>query len=365
MCLNSPNLADMTRPPTALFGLAAAQLLCLAIGLWVHDAFVVSSVKHRRASGVLGLEEELAEVLPATRWIALVWIGGLQVSVAYLILSRADTRSSQTQTRSAAHNLQREKDLLRTRNAVVFGLAKLAESRDTDTGFHLEKIASYSTRLAAALRRSPRYRSQVTPAFVRQIGISSALHDIGKVSVEDAILLKPGELTGEERARMQRHAEAGGECIREIERRLGNSNFLQLAREIAYCHHERWDGSGYPAGLSGDAIPLSARIVAIADVYDALSSRRIYKAPFPHATCVEIIQSEAGKQFDPDLIDVFLKIEAEFREIAERFASQAPNPPAPPGQHPSASDTGKLTPSQEAAVAELLEADTFEAGCRL
>lgn len=343
----------------------AAQILCLAVGLWIHDCFVFSSLEQPSAQGMVSVpttagawDQQLSEVLPAARWIALVWIGGLQAGVGYLILSRVFSESSQQYHQTAEQTLQREKDLVRTRNAVIFGLAKLAESRDPDTGYHLEKIACYSTRLATALRRTARYRQQVTPAFVRQIGISSALHDIGKVGVEDAVLLKPGQLTGDERNRMQLHAQAGGECIREIERRLGNSNFLQLAREIAFCHHERWDGQGYPAGLSGEQIPLAARIVAIADVYDALSSRRVYKEAFPHEKCVEIITQESGKQFDPHLVEVFLKIEGQFREIAEQFASQSEDlEDLVLTKCHTPDDVGKLSPSQEKAIKNLLESE--------
>jgi putative two-component system response regulator len=118
---------------------------------------------------------------------------------------------------------------------------------------------------------------------------------------------------------MQVHAALGGQCIQEIERRLGSSNFLAMAREIAFCHHERWDGTGYPAGLTGDQIPLAARIVAIVDVYDALSSRRVYKAALPHHECLAIIRAEAGKQFDPQLTEVFLRLESEILGIAERY----------------------------------------------
>jgi response regulator RpfG family c-di-GMP phosphodiesterase len=148
------------------------------------------------------------------------------------------------------------------------------------------------------------------------------LHDIGKVALEDSVLLKPGELTSNERFRMQLHVEVGAESIREIERRLGTSNFLEMAREIANSHHERWDGSGYPAGLAGEQIPLAARIVAIADVYDALSARRVYKEAFPHSECVEIIRKEAGKQFDPELVRIFLVAAPQFEEIARRFEDQ-------------------------------------------
>jgi HD-GYP domain-containing protein (c-di-GMP phosphodiesterase class II) len=155
---------------------------------------------------------------------------------------------------------------------------------------------------------------------VKLIGISCALHDIGKVGVPDSVLLKPGPLTDEERSQVQLHAAVGGDCIREIELRLGGSNFLQMAREIAYSHHERWDGSGYPYGRSGEDIPLAARIVAIADVYDSLSTTRVYKPPYPHEKCVSFIRDESGKHFDPRLVDVFLRMEAEFHQISRQFA---------------------------------------------
>jgi putative two-component system response regulator len=202
---------------------------------------------------------------------------------------------------------------------VIFGLAKLSDSRDPDTGDHLERISYYSSTLAAALRQHPDFRNDITPTFIRLIGISSALHDIGKVGVEDAILRKPGPLTLEERELMTRHTRIGEECLREIERRLGTSNFLQMAREIAASHHERWDGTGYPQGLAAEDIPLSARIVAIADVYDALSSKRVYKAPLSHEECVSTIAAEAGKHFDPRLVQVFLEIESSFRNISRHL----------------------------------------------
>jgi HD-GYP domain-containing protein (c-di-GMP phosphodiesterase class II) len=139
------------------------------------------------------------------------------------------------------------------------------------------------------------------------------------VGIESSILTKPGELNVEERLQMQLHSNVGGDCIRNIERRLGSSNFLRMAREIAMCHHERWDGTGYPDGLAGEEIPLAARIVAVADVYDALATKRVYKPASPHEKCVAIIREGAGRQFDPDIVEVFLKIESQFREIVRQF----------------------------------------------
>jgi HD-GYP domain-containing protein (c-di-GMP phosphodiesterase class II) len=305
--------------------LIIAQTACLALGLWLEHQFVESLISsdlqgvHNAASmesnnAIGGANREFTEY--AVRAMALAWIAGLQIVVAYLVLTRDREEAARKKRKAEKNSLQQYDDLLRTRDAVIFGLAKLAESRDPDTGNHLERIAIYSTRLASALRRDPRYVGRITPAFVKLIGISSALHDIGKVGIRDAILLKPGKFEGDDRRQMERHAEIGGRCVREIESRLGRSNFLHMAREIAFCHHERWDGKGYPKGLAGEEIPLAARIVAVADAYDAMASKRIYKEAYPHERCVEIIGEESGKQFDPALVEVFLKLEAEFREIA-------------------------------------------------
>ena len=265
--------------------------------------------------------------LPGVSGLAWLWTSVLLSISTYMVLARFHDDAETEKARSTADALQQRQKLLRTRDAVIFGLAKLADSRDPETGDHLERISVYSTMLASALRSHPKYARQVTPAFVRLITISSALHDIGKVGIEDRILLKPGGLTDDERIRIQEHAVLGGECLREIEQRLGSSNFLQMAREIAFAHHERWDGTGYPRGLKGEAIPLAARIVSIVDVYDALSSRRVYKGTRKHEECVAIIRRSAGTQFDPDLVAVWLSLEGKFRDIAQRYANVAPTKP--------------------------------------
>ena len=150
---------------------------------------------------------------------------------------------------------------------------------------------------------------------------SAPLHDIGKIGIPDAILLKPGRLTPDEFEVMKTHTTLGRDAIVSAERLLDSpSNFLRLAREIAHYHQEKWDGSGYPEGLSGEAIPLSARLMAIADVYDALISRRVYKPPMPHADAVTIIRDGRGRHFDPDMVDAFLRIQEDFRAIADRYA---------------------------------------------
>jgi HD-GYP domain-containing protein (c-di-GMP phosphodiesterase class II) len=280
-------------------------------------------------TGISTARLSLAGFLPVLQLadgLAVVWTSAL-AGVACFLLVTYVKRSPATATAPDAEKLKHSQDLVRTQETVIFGLAKLSDSRDPDTGDHLERISYYSSTLAAALLNRPEFRDQVTPSFVRLIGISSALHDIGKVGVEDAILKKPGPLSPQERAAMTLHTRIGEKCLREIEQRLGTSNFLQMAREIAASHHERWDGTGYPEGLSGEQIPLAARIVAVADVYDALSSKRVYKEALPHEECLSIIAAEAGMHFDPRIVEVLLEIEDRFRSISSHLrTSREPEP---------------------------------------
>jgi HD-GYP domain-containing protein (c-di-GMP phosphodiesterase class II) len=293
-----------------------------------------------------------ARVLPGITLIGGLWLFVLLGIVAYVVWTHLRGLVKRERKCSEARNLRDTQALVQTRDAVIFGLAKLAESRDPDTGRHLERISNYSTILASALRQRRRYRDVVTPAFVKLIGISSALHDIGKVGIDDRALLKPGPLTSEERLHMQHHTVIGGSCLLEIEGRLGSTNFLQMAREIAFSHHERWDGTGCPEGLIGKEIPLSARIVAIADVYDALRSTRSYKEPLPHTQCVEIIRREAGAHFDPELVEVWLTVEQRFRDISELYATPGPLAPAAP---PLPETQGMDEEERDAAAAGLID----------
>ncbi|AMV22534.1 HD-GYP domain-containing protein [Planctomyces sp. SH-PL14] len=292
------------------------------------------------------------------RLFTFIWVGGLQTAVAWLLLSRLYNAQAIERNSSQEAALSQSRELLRTRDAVIFGLAKLAESRDPETGHHLERISMYATRLAGACRRHPRFKDLVSPSFVQTIGISSALHDIGKVGIEDAILLKPGRLTEAEYERMQVHPRIGGECIEQIQSRLGESGFLRMARDIALYHHEWWDGTGYPHGQKEDEIPLAARIVAIADVYDALSSKRIYKDAYPHAVCAEKIARAAGSQFDPLLVEVFLGIQGQFQEIAELLRSEETGDVASPRRiaayRREEADGPGLSPDQERILVGLM-----------
>jgi len=205
-----------------------------------------------------------------------------------------------------------------TQDVAIFGLAKMVESRDQDTGLHLERMAEYSRLLAFKLRANPVFAGYIDDNYVIDIWRSAPLHDIGKVGVPDSVLLKPGKLDAEEWTVMKAHSAVGGDTLREIERRLHYRSFLQMGRDIAYCHHERWDGNGYPFGLVKDEIPLSARIVALADVYDALTSRRPYKEPFSHEKATSIITEGVGSQFDPAVFQAFEELKERFVEVAEQ-----------------------------------------------
>jgi putative two-component system response regulator len=209
---------------------------------------------------------------------------------------------------------------LETRDMTIFALAKLAESRDPDTGHHLERVQAYSRLLAQELLRSGAYPEQLDAGFVNLIFETSPLHDIGKVAIPDCVLLKPGRLSDEEFSIMKAHTTMGAETLAAAAGKFPKAKYLLMAREIAESHHERWDGGGYPNGLKGEAIPLSGRIVALADVYDALVSRRVYKASMTHVTARSIILEGRGTHFDPKVVEAFLAVEQRFKEVGQRFS---------------------------------------------
>ncbi|EKO41001.1 MAG: response regulator (CheY-like receiver and HD-GYP domain containing protein) [Solidesulfovibrio magneticus str. Maddingley MBC34] len=214
---------------------------------------------------------------------------------------------------------ERTRELALTQDAIIEAMAGLAEYRDPETGAHIKRTRNYVRVLAEKLRAEPRYAGQFTDETIDLLYKSAPLHDIGKVGVRDDILLKPGPLTDVEFAVMRHHTVYGRDAIQAAAKNLGDNSFLRLAQEIAYTHQERWDGSGYPQGLAGEAIPIPGRLMAIADVYDALISRRVYKAPFTHAQAVTIIRDGRGSHFDPAMVDAFLDVQETFRQIALKF----------------------------------------------
>ena len=216
---------------------------------------------------------------------------------------------------------RRTREVHDVQEVTVHALASLAEARDNETGNHILRTQRYVWVLAHHLRGHPRFHDRLDAQTIDWLFKSAPLHDIGKVGIPDRILLKPGKLTPDEFEIMKTHTTLGRDAIAQAETRLGRTMpFLRIAKEIAYSHQEKWDGSGYPEGLAGDAIPLSARLMAVADVYDALISRRVYKAPIPHEQAAQIIAQGRGQHFDPDITDAFLALQDSFREIAGRYA---------------------------------------------
>ena len=254
-----------------------------------------------------------------------------RMTIAFGILSMSATtiflasKRYRDQLESTNCELEREiqrqvKDGLKKRNALIFGLAKLADYRDTDTGAHLERIGLYARIIADEL--SGIY-PEIDSAWIDRLVLASSLHDIGKVGIADSILLKPGRLTAEERTEMEKHALIGAETLLAIREKLGPDGFIDMGIEIAMQHHEKWDGTGYPFGVCGNDIALSARIVALADFYDAVTSVRVYKEAMPHQEASRLIQSLRGTHFAPDVADAFVANEGLFNRIRARVQGEA------------------------------------------
>jgi response regulator RpfG family c-di-GMP phosphodiesterase len=279
-------------------------------------ALGIQVVAYQRAESVAGVIDEF------TGRIRMIGIGvtvGLTILLAmttYSIVNRYENRMAYINENLEELVQKRSRALLQSRSAVILGLAKLAESRDDETGRHLERIRRYVEILGRyMLRKHP----EVNRDFADTIVETSALHDIGKVGVPDQVLLKAGPLTDDEREQIKRHTTIGGDTLLAVKQRWGDDTFLVTACEIAFAHHERWDGGGYPFGLKGDMIPLSARIVALADVYDALTTKRVYKEAMSHDAARDAIVSASGAQFDPDVVDAFVATEDQFRAVRDEL----------------------------------------------
>ena len=203
--------------------------------------------------------------------------------------------------------------------AAIYAMSRLAESKDPDTGAHLERMREYCRLLSQQLARMPAYADEIDERFIDTIYAASPLHDIGKVGVPDQVLLKPGKLDVREWDLMRTHTVIGAETLRAVYQQYGPNDFVRMGIDIAESHHEKWDGSGYPTGLAGDDIPLAARILALGDVYDALTSRRCYKQAFPHSESRALIVAASGSHFDPHVVDAFLATEDEFIRIRRHY----------------------------------------------
>jgi putative two-component system response regulator len=225
---------------------------------------------------------------------------------------------------------------LESRDLTIFALAKLAESRDPETGAHLERMREYSRILAEELARSPRHQDLVDGGYIELLYLTTPLHDIGKVGIPDQVLLKPGRLSPDEFAIMKQHTLIGAQTLEAVASLNPEAQYMQMARDIALTHHEHYNGGGYPHGLRGEQIPLCGRITALADVYDALTSKRIYKPAFSHETAVEHIKEGRGTQFDPELVDAFIDLQDDFQLIRTRFENT-----------PSVFDGARLQPGRD------------------
>ena len=224
-------------------------------------------------------------------------------------------------TNNMLSNLEKNKiGLQQTRDSAIVGLSALAESRDNETGAHILRTQKYIKSLALDLQTLPSHSSLLSDEYIDLLYKSAPLHDVGKVGIPDNILLKPGKLTDDEFETMKQHPMIGAQALSIAESQMeGDSSFLMLAKEIALTHHEKWDGSGYPQKLEGEDIPLSGRLMALADVYDALISKRVYKPGFSHEKARGIILEGKGTHFDPQIVEAFMRVEDEFKAIAKQY----------------------------------------------
>ncbi len=335
-------LSDSYRVRAANSGVRALQV----VGTEPRPDLILLDIMMPGMDGYLVLEKLKAD--PLTRDIPVIFFTameeaadeekGLEMGVVDYITK--PIRPAILLARVKAHlTLKKARDFLRDKNAYleaevarrmeenqvmqdvsIRALAHLAEIRDHDTGDHIIRTQAYVLLLAKYLRGHPRFKSTLTDHFISQLAKSAPLHDIGKVGIPDYILLKPGKLSDQEWEIMKTHSELGAQAIEQAENDVDQPvEFLTLAKEIAHWHHERWDGSGYPDGLAGDDIPISARLMALADKFDALITRRVYKKPMPFDTARRIIIEGHGRQFDPDVTDAFMECFDEFTAIAIKY----------------------------------------------
>lgn len=247
----------------------------------------------------------------------------MRLEIANLVLKNGSSKLEAMVQERTAQLMNRTEEIETIKETTILALSSLAETRDNETGNHIRRTQNYMRSLGLRLRYHPRFKDFLTADNIELLYKLAPLHDIGKVGIPDHILLKPGKLTPEEFEVMKTHTTLGGNAIAAAEDRVNTKSvFLRIARQIALGHHEKWDGSGYPFGLKGDDIPIPARLMAVADVYDALLSRRVYKSGMGYAEAAAIIIEGSGTHFDPDVVDAFVAIQGEFIEIAEKYSDR-------------------------------------------
>lgn len=299
--------------------LTLAQLVCLGSAFFMMNrlASVGAEISAFDDPAVARMMIERALRPMSAIGLGVVGLASLLAFGPTIVLVRRFQEGGSAQTaRLASQVADRTQEVIRTREAVIFALAKLAEFRSHETGKHLERVQEYVAILAG--RMSPS-RPELDADFIETLKRASWLHDIGKVAIPDHLLVKAAPLSSAEKDIIRAHSILGARCIDAIRERLGHDDFLGMAHDVVLSHHERWDGTGYPHGCAGEKIPLSARIVAVADVYDALTSDRIYHAAVTHEEACRVIRAGSGTHFDPQIVAAFLEAREEFHLAAERL----------------------------------------------
>jgi len=290
----------------------------------IKELIYIAALVTGYAMAVMFLWSKVIKRILLSQECALKRVSKGDINTRLPIFSYDEFGSTASLTNSMLDSLEfAQNEVKTTRDVAIVSLSALAESRDNETGAHILRTQEYVKALAENLSESTAYSALLTPHYIELLYKSAPLHDVGKVGIPDNILLKPGKLTDDEFEIMKGHAQIGADALSIAEKQLGSSSFLEIAKEIALSHHEKWNGSGYPNQLSGESIPLSGRLMALADVYDALISKRVYKPAFSHQEAKEIIMKGEGSHFDPAVVKAFLAIEDKFVDIAAHFQDSA------------------------------------------
>ncbi len=293
----------------------------VAYGIWISNYYTVYPIESigvyiRRITEVGDNQEELDEVVRQIRKVDI----RTSDEVERLYKDLCDMALNQTEKIRSIRRLS--EDTMQMQDGLIITMADLVENRDSDTGAHIQKTAAYVKIIVEGLQRKGYYAEKITPKFASDVVRSAPLHDVGKINIPDNVLNKPGKLTDEEFEIMKSHTTAGMHIMEKAISTVGGENYLKEARNMAAYHHERWDGKGYPEGLHGEVIPLSARIMAVADVFDALTSPRVYKPAFPIEKALSIIEEGKGVQFDPKCVEVFMESLPEVKEILKKYKKE-------------------------------------------
>ncbi|MEM1354604.1 MAG: HD-GYP domain-containing protein [Planctomycetota bacterium] len=275
---------------------------------------------HQPAAGLVTVSDAITTPLMLTFIVVGLSVMALTAAGSYVVANRYEHALEVINAGLEGEVAERTAKHTAARNALIFGLAKLADSRDPETGAHLERLCAFSELIANQLQRDGKH-PEATDEWVRELRLAAALHDIGKVGVADCALRKPGKLNAEERAEIERHPQIAADTLLGIYDKMGDDTLIASSVQVALYHHEKWDGSGYPFKLAGENIPLAARIVAIADVYDALTSKRVYKDAMPHEKVCQILNEDAGTHFDPAVVQAFNQVADQFAQIKREMSN--------------------------------------------